>query len=150
MARNSCVSESSFRRKGSCTKQAVLTHLNKTGEWRESIDILNVARALLFQSSMPVEFWGEAISTATVRSLLRVVAGKGWIVDQMDVHNAFLHGDLKEEVYMKLPQGFKCSDPSKVLRLHKAVYGLRQAPRCWFAKLTDALKMYGFKHSYVD
>lgn len=86
----------------------------------------------------------------TVRSLLRVVAGKGWIVDQMDVHNAFLHGDLKEEVYMKLPQGFKCSDPSKVLRLHKAVYGLRQAPRCWFSKLTDALKKYGFKHSYAD
>lgn len=86
----------------------------------------------------------------TVRSLLRVVAGKGWIVHQMDVHNAFLHGDLKEEVYMKLPQGFKCSDPSKVLRLHKAVYGLRQAPRCWFSKLTDALKKYGFKHSYAD
>ncbi|XP_013632843.1 PREDICTED: uncharacterized mitochondrial protein AtMg00810-like [Brassica oleracea var. oleracea] len=117
---------------------------------RKHRHILNVARALLFQSSMPVEFWGEAISTATVRSLLRVVAGKGWIVDQMDVHNAFLHGDLKEEVYMKLPQGFKCSDPSKVLRLHKAVYGLRQAPRCWFAKLTDALKKYGFKHSYAD
>lgn len=68
----------------------------------------------------------------------------------MDVHNAFLHGDLKEEVYMKLLQGFKCSDPSKVCRLHKAVYGLCQAPRCWFSKLTDALKKYGFKHSYAD
>ena len=86
----------------------------------------------------------------TVRSLLRVVAGKGWIVHQMDVHNAFLHGDLTEEVYMRLPQGFKTDDPNKVCRLHKAIYGLRQAPRCWFSKLTDALKRFGFKHSYAD
>lgn len=34
--------------------------------------------------------------------------------------------------------------------LHKAIYGLRQALRCWFSKLTDALKKYGFKHSYAD
>ena len=86
----------------------------------------------------------------TVRSLLRVVAGKGWIVHQMDVHNAFLHGDLTEEVYMRLPQGFKTDDPNKVCRLHKAIYGLRQAPRCWFSKLTDALKRFGFKHLYAD
>lgn len=96
------------------------------------------------------ETFAPVAKMTTVRSLLRVVAGKGWIVHQMDVHNAFLHGDLKEEVYMKLPQGFQVSDPNKVLRLHKAVYGLRQAPRCWFSKLTDALKKYGFKHSYAD
>lgn len=76
----------------------------------------------------------------TIRCLMRVIAGKGWIVHQMDVHNAFLHGDLKEEVYMKLPPGFRASDPNKVCRLHKAIYGLRQAPRAWFAKLTTALK----------
>lgn len=68
----------------------------------------------------------------------------------MDVHNAFLHGDLKEEVYMKLLQGFQHSDPNKVCLLHKAVYRLRQAPRCWFSKLTNALNKYGFKHSYAD
>lgn len=96
------------------------------------------------------ETFAPVAKMTTVRSLLRVVAGKGWIVHQMDVHNAFLHGDLKEEVYMKLPQGFQASDPNKVCRLHKAVYGLRQAPRCWYSKLTDALKRYGFKTSRTD
>lgn len=51
---------------------------------------------------------------------------------------------------MKLPQRFQASGPNKVCRLHKAIYGLREAPRCWFAKLTDALKCFGFHNSYAD
>lgn len=68
----------------------------------------------------------------------------------MDVHNAFLHGDLKEEVYIKLPQGFQHKDPSKVCLLHKSLYELCQAPRCWFEKLTSALTKFGFTQSYAD
>ncbi|KAG7578881.1 Reverse transcriptase RNA-dependent DNA polymerase [Arabidopsis thaliana x Arabidopsis arenosa] len=86
----------------------------------------------------------------TVRGLLRIVAAEKWEVHQMDVHNAFLHGDLEEEVYMKLPVGFRHSDSKKVLRLHKSLYGLKQAPRCWFAKLSSALTKFGFVQSYSD
>lgn len=68
----------------------------------------------------------------------------------MDVHNAFLHGDLEEEVYMKLPPGFEDPNPNKVARLRKSIYGLKQAPRCWFSKLTNALKTYGFVQSRAD
>lgn len=49
----------------------------------------------------------------------------------MDVHNIFLHGDLDEEVYMQLSSGFRTEEKTQVCRLHKYIYGLRHAPRCW-------------------
>ncbi|RVW61844.1 Retrovirus-related Pol polyprotein from transposon RE2 [Vitis vinifera] len=86
----------------------------------------------------------------TVRAFLAIAALKNWELHQMDVHNAFLHVDLEEEVYMKLPPGFERSDLNLVCRLRKSLYGLKQAPRCWFAKLVMALKGYGFLQSYSD
>lgn len=68
----------------------------------------------------------------------------------MVVHSAFIHGDLDEEVYMKPPPGFTVNKPGMVCRLKKSLYGLGQAPRCWFAKLATSLKRYGFSRSYSD
>ena len=96
------------------------------------------------------ETFAPVVKMSTVRGLLRYVAAKNWEAHQMDVHNAFLHGDLEEKVYMKLPVGFRHSSPNKVCRLHKSLYGLKQASRCWFAKLTSALTKFGFVQSYAD
>ena len=87
---------------------------------------------------------------STVRVFLAVAISKGWELRQMDVCNAFLHGDLEEEVYMKLPPGYSTSVPGQVCRLRKSLYGLRQAPRQWFAKLSSALRKFGFTQSYAD
>jgi hypothetical protein len=59
-----------------------------------------------------------------------MVVQEGWRIHHMDVKSAFLNGDLKEEVYVHQPSGFVIPDKEgKVLRLRKAFYGLRQAPR---------------------
>ncbi|XP_040968268.1 uncharacterized protein [Gossypium hirsutum] len=71
---------------------------------------------------------------------LAIAASKNWELHQMDVHNFFLHGDLDEKVYMKLPPGFESFNPNMVCPLRKSLYGLKQAPHCWFAKLVAALK----------
>jgi len=62
----------------------------------------------------------------TMRVFLAVAVAKNWEVHQMDVHNAFLHGDLQEEVYMKLTLGFQVSIPGKMCRLKKSLYGLKR------------------------
>jgi hypothetical protein len=64
----------------------------------------------------------------------------------MDVKSAFLNGELKEEAYVKQSPGFVVTGrEGKVLRLHKALYGRKQAPRAWNAKLDYMLKEMGFK-----
>lgn len=87
----------------------------------------------------------------TVRVLLSVAINHGWSLFQMDVKNAFLHGDLEEDVFMKIPQGHPQEhEPGMVCKLHKAIYGLKQSPRAWYAKLSAVLCNSGFKCSDAD
>ncbi|GJT30402.1 ribonuclease H-like domain, reverse transcriptase, RNA-dependent DNA polymerase [Tanacetum coccineum] len=87
----------------------------------------------------------------TVRLLLTIAANNKWEVHHLDVKSAFLHGDLKEEVYVTQPEGFiKREDNGKVYRLIKALYGLRQAPRAWNIKLDNTLKSLDFKKCALE
>ena len=72
----------------------------------------------------------------SVWCFLAVTVAKGWALHQLDINNAFLDEDLEEEVYMKLPAGFKCNNATNVCRLKQSLHGLRRAPWQWFAKLS--------------
>ncbi|XP_075096529.1 uncharacterized protein LOC142174603 [Nicotiana tabacum] len=85
------------------------------------------------------------------RLVIVVAAAKHWHIIQMDVHNAFLQGDLLEEVYIDMARGFSTQGGSyKVCRLHKSLYGLKHAPRQRNKKLIDALLQLGFTQSHFD
>ena len=86
----------------------------------------------------------------SIRRFLSVAVVKSWELHQMDINNAFLHGELDKELFMRMPPGFCSNSPNKVCRLKKSLCGLRQAPRQWFAKLSSKLSEYGFVHSYED
>uniref|UniRef100_A0A2N9G068 Integrase catalytic domain-containing protein n=1 Tax=Fagus sylvatica TaxID=28930 RepID=A0A2N9G068_FAGSY len=97
------------------------------------------------------ETFSPVVKSTTIRLVLSLATTKGWPLRQLDVKNAFLHGHLKEVVYMEQPPGFSDSScPTHVCRLHKAIYGLKQAPRAWFDRFSSFLLHLGFYCSPAD
>ncbi|KAM1944122.1 hypothetical protein ACFX15_012370 [Malus domestica] len=97
------------------------------------------------------ETFADVAKINIVRVLLSVAINKAWPLFQMDVKNAFLYGELEEEVFMKLPPGHpKSNNPEMVCKLHKSIYSLKQSPRAWYAKLSHVLERVGFYRSNAD
>ncbi|GJV39362.1 retrovirus-related pol polyprotein from transposon TNT 1-94 [Tanacetum coccineum] len=92
------------------------------------------------------EWWIEAI-----RIFLSFASFMGFIVYQMDVKSDFLYGTIKEEVHMSQPSGFiDPKFPNKVYKVQKALYGLHQAPRAWYATLSTFLLKSRYRRGTID
>jgi hypothetical protein len=97
------------------------------------------------------EVFAPVATLESVRLIVALAAHHGWEVHHMDVKSAFLNGDLEEVVYVSQPPGFAADgNEHGVYRLHKALYGLRQAPRAWNAKLDASLVSLGFMRSVAE
>ena len=86
----------------------------------------------------------------TVRVLLSLAVNLDWPLRQFDVKNAFLNGELEEEVFMQPPPGFDHTANGKVCFLKKALYGLKQSPRAWFGRFTKAMKDQQYTQAHSD
>ena len=79
----------------------------------------------------------------SIRIALAIAASKQWEVHHMDMKCAFLNGNITEDIYMQQPQDF-FSNPYFVCRLKKSLYGLKQTPRAWYAKIDGFLLSLSF------
>ena len=87
----------------------------------------------------------------SIRTVIALAMQNGLRLHQMDVTTAFLNGELKEEVYMKQPEGFIAEDEKRlVCKLKRSIYGLKQSPRCWNSVLDEHLKKMGFVQTASD
>ena len=82
------------------------------------------------------ETFNPVAKMATIRAVIALATSKGWILQQMDVKNVFLHGYLLEEINMDQPLHYEDLDhPNHICKIKKALYGMKQAPKAWHERL---------------
>ncbi|GJY78435.1 putative ribonuclease H-like domain-containing protein [Tanacetum coccineum] len=97
------------------------------------------------------EVFAPVARLEAIRIFLAFASYMGFIVYQMDVKSAFLYGKIDEEVYVSQPPGFLDPKyPEKVYKVVKALYGLHQAPRAWYATLSTFLLKNGYRRGTID
>ncbi|GJR05061.1 putative ribonuclease H-like domain-containing protein [Tanacetum coccineum] len=97
------------------------------------------------------EVFAPVARLEAIRIFLAFASYMGFIVYQMDVKSAFLYGKIDEEVYVSQPPGFlDPKSPQKVYKVVKALYGLHQAPRAWYATLSTFLLKNGYRRGTID
>ena len=85
----------------------------------------------------------------TVRLMLSIAARNNLHLGQFDIKTAFLYGNLKEDIYVKQPEGFH-DGTSRVCKLIKSLYGLKQSPRCWTERFTKFFANLGLCQSKAN
>ena len=97
------------------------------------------------------ETFSPVARLSSIRVLFSIALDQSWPLHQLDVSNAFLYGDLDEQVFMEQPPGYVAQgESSEVCLLKKAIYGLKQSLRAWFHKFSQLLFSYGFVSTVSD
>ncbi|GJT01217.1 putative ribonuclease H-like domain-containing protein [Tanacetum coccineum] len=129
-------------------------YINKKDE--RGIVIRNIARLVAQGHTQEEgidydEVFAPVARIEAIRIFLAYASYMGFMVYQMDVKNAFLYGQIEEEIYVCQPPGFEDPDHhDKVYKVVKALYGLHQAPRAWYDTLATYLLSNGFQRGQID
>ncbi|XP_073121790.1 uncharacterized protein [Henckelia pumila] len=125
-------------------------------EWREAIyeEMRDLEKNSTWEkadlpSGKSVTF-SPAAKLNTIRVILSVATNLDWPLYQLDVKNAFLNGDLEEEMYMEPPPGFTDQFRPNVCMLKKSLYGLKQSPRAWFERFTKFVRSQDYYQGQSD
>ncbi|WVZ89588.1 LOW QUALITY PROTEIN: hypothetical protein U9M48_035969 [Paspalum notatum var. saurae] len=126
----------------------------KNGRGEDRMVVRNKARLPGVSSKEGIDYeetFAPVARLEAIRILLAFAASKGFKLQQMDVKSRFPNGFIEEEVYVRQPPGFESARfPDRVYKLRKALYGPKQAPRAWYARLKSFLLKSGFVMGSVD
>ena len=96
-----------------------------------------------------MKYFLPLVKMTSIRTILSLVAVEHLHLEQLDVKTAFLHGDLKEEIYMQQPQRYKVKvKENLVYGLKNSLYGLKQAPRKWYLKFDKFMTEQGYSRCH--
>lgn len=101
------------------------------------------------QGAVADDIYSPVAKMQTLKILLAYCCQKGLYIDQMDVETAFLNGKVSSEIYVKQPKGYE-DGTSKVCKLYKALYGLKESPRAWYDCFDNFISSLRFKRSEHD
>jgi hypothetical protein len=92
--------------------------------------------------------YSPVVSAITLRLMLTIAFKRHWTMRQIDVKTAYLNGNLDEDVYMYIPEGFERQE-NKVCHLMKSLYGLCQSGKCWYRELDRCLREIGCENGNI-
>lgn len=114
----------------------------------------NVKKARLvakgFQEKIEDTVYSPVARMSTVRMVISLAVQNEWNITQLDVPTAFLNGKLTSDVFIKTPKGVDQNSKGKVLKLKRALYGLKESPKCWNETFDNVARQIGFTRSKSD